>query len=204
MHQYSEEAVRRTLEPFHGRIWRVFQRGYADWLKIKELMSHHQMGPIIYPRTATNHIFDAIAQHAIKEFASAPSVSVRAESQTVKFCFRDKVVARFKKGNQDHLGQNHPTQAVMRFIDPQLVLPDFPPEAAKVDITWTSTILEDAIEELCVVARDRDIRRWFYPIRAPSHRTNLVSQFSKPSHERVDSQPLVVIKSRDRIIDSGD
>ena len=177
MDQYSEDDVRRVLEPFHQRIWHVFQRGFSEWLTIKQCMSEQRIGPVLYPRTATNHIFDAVARNAIKEFGSDPSVSVKTESQTVKFCFRSAVIARFKKGDENHLGQNHPTGAVLNFIDAQQMLPGFPPKAAKVDIIWRLTELEDAIKEVWVSARNGNTTLWSYMILKPEHRSALLPPF---------------------------
>lgn len=174
MDQYSKAEVRRALEPFHDRIGDVIRRGFEEWLHIKEFMLAQRYGPVLYPRTAANHVFDAIAPNAIREFGPDVDVWVKDEVQTVKFCFGGVVVARFKKGDDDNLGQNHPTQAVIEFIDAQQMLPGFPPEAAKVEFIWVPTVLEDAIDEILVVARDGDRVLWTYPIEDIADRSRVI------------------------------
>jgi hypothetical protein len=73
-------------------------------------------------------VFDAIARNAIAEFGSDDSVHVKIEAQTVKFVFKGAVLARFKKGDENKLGQNVPTQAAMDFIDAQGISRVCPPK----------------------------------------------------------------------------
>ena len=111
MDRYSEQAVRQVLQPFHSRIKGVVERAFQEWLTLRDCMSAQGFDPPLYPRTVSNYVFDAVARNAIREFAIDPFVSVRAEPQTVKFIFGNVVVARFKKGDANNLGQNLRTQA---------------------------------------------------------------------------------------------
>src|SRR6185369_5212771 len=71
---------------------------------------------------------------------------------------------RFKKGDDDNLGQNILTQAVLDFINPQLNLPGFPPESAKVEFVWAANDIGAAVQSILVVARDSDRVLWSYEI----------------------------------------
>src|SRR5438445_3278197 len=156
MDQYSESDVRDALAPYHSRIRAVVVLGFKEWLSVSECRSAKGFAPILYPRTITNYVFDAIARHARTEFGPDTSVRILDESQTVKFCFGNKVIGRFKKGDEDHLGQNIQTQSVLVFIDPQHTLPGFPPQAAKVEFVWAANDIGNEVQSILVVARDND------------------------------------------------
>lgn len=164
MDQYSEAQVREALTPYHSRIKGAIVSGFAEWLAVAECRTKNGFAPILYPRTITNYVFDAIARNARSVLGLDPTVRVLDETQTVKFCFGNVVVGRFKKGDDDHLGQNIPTQAVLGFVDPQQSLPGFPPAAAKVEFVWAANDIGTEIESVLVVARDCERLLWSYEI----------------------------------------
>jgi hypothetical protein len=164
MDQYSEAEVRKALTPYHSRIKGAVVAGFAEWRAVAECRTKNGFAPILYPRTITNYVFDAIARNARATFGSDVTVRVCDESQTVKFCFGNMVVGRFKKGDDDHLGQNIPTQAVLGFVDPQQSLPGLPPAAAKVEFVWAANDIGTEIESVLVVARDCERLLWSYEI----------------------------------------
>ncbi len=166
MMQYLESDVKSTLEPFNSFIVDAIQSGFSDWLEVKSCMEHKGLSPFIYSRTRSNIIFDCVAKHAISNFLELEDdgAKTKVESQTVKFLFKDVVVARFKKGNAEHLGMNIPTQQNMAFCSPQAILEGFPPEAATVDITWELSECEDSVEKIYVAARDNKMQLWCYEI----------------------------------------
>lgn len=164
MDQYDQGAVRRELEPYHGRIREVVERGYREWLALKRLMTEKGYGPVLYPRTVANFVFDAVVRHALAEFGNDDDIRVVQDAQTVKFCIGDVVLLRFKKGDEDNLGRNHPTQAVMEFVRAQGVLPGLPPSAAKVEILYSATDIADGIDRVIVASRDGDVLLWSYEL----------------------------------------
>lgn len=164
MADFSETDVKLALRPFHTRIRAVVENGYAEWLKVKRFMAGNGHGPVLYPRTVANFVFDAVVRHAFIEFSDDAEVKVVANAQTVKFCFGEKVIARFKKGDEENLGRNHPTQAVLDFVSVQGTLPGLPPEAAKVEILFSATDIEDGIGRVIVAARDGDDLLWHYDL----------------------------------------
>jgi hypothetical protein len=144
-----------------------------------------------------NYVFDAIARNAQTTFGRDKSVHIRQEAQTIKFIFEGKVIVRFKKGDDDHLGKNIPTQAVLDYLDPQQTLPGFPPEAAKVEIVWSANDIGTAIEDVMVVARDGNKQLWSYRIEEDAGEAGESSVLPFPDPlDPNDSSPLVVIKSR--------
>lgn len=206
--QYGEDEVREHLDPYHDRILHVIEQGYGEWVAIKSNMASSGTGPVLYPRTTANHVFDAIARCAIAEFGSDPDVRVSQNAQTVKFCFKDVVLARFKKGDEENLGRNHPTQAVLDFVNVQSQLPGMPPSAAKVELLYTANEIEDCIERVVVAARDGDELLWHYEIVPGAASDTGVTPFPMPTAPLDDaadaSEELVVLRKRQRDEDISD
>ena len=160
----TKEDVQAVLAPYHERIASVIARAWSEWRVISAFRAEHSYDPVIYSRTVANHVFDAIARIAIREFAEDFSVNVKVEAQTVKFFFNGSVLARFKKGDGNKLGQNNPTQAVLDFVTQDCILPGMPPETAKVEFVWIPNSILTAIDRILVVARDGNRLLWDYEI----------------------------------------
>lgn len=153
------ESVQPVLDQFAKRLRGVLDHAMDDWLKLPS------RSELLYARTRANYIFDRIVHHALLEFDGDGANTVKAlpEAQTVKFLFRNSVVARFKKGNANGVGSNIPTQAVMDFIDPQGCFAGIP-EIHRVEIVYQLNVLGTGYAEVAVVARDRKTRIWAYPL----------------------------------------
>lgn len=156
-------AVQEEVEPivgaFASRLRGVLDQAMEDWLAVPDRPQ------IRYGRTRANYIFDRIIHHALIEFDGDGDSTVKAleESQTVKFLFRDSVVARFKKGNAKGLGSNIETQAVLDFVNPQTAFAGLP-NIHKVEIVYQLNFLGTGYAEVAVVARNRRTKIWSYPL----------------------------------------
>ena len=73
-------------------------------------------------------------------------------------------MARFKKGDDNKLGQNIPTQSALAFTESTRILFDLPAETAKVEIIWLSNDIQTRLERVLVVARDGNRLLWDYEI----------------------------------------
>lgn len=159
-----EDNVKQALTDYHRRIHSVINRAWGEWQEVEEFRRSRRFGPVLYPRTVANYVFDAIARIATAEFSSDVRCRVLTEPQTIKICFDDQVIGRFKKGSADNLGRNNRTQAVMDFIDPQKTLPHLPAEADKVEFIWAANDIGTALDRVLVVARHVDNLIWSYEI----------------------------------------
>ena len=153
----AEDDVRAILGDFERRLRAVIDRAWAEW------MDCELRGRLIFPRAKADIVFDFIARHALAEFADDKDIHVIAKNATVKFLFKDTVLVRFKKGNSKGVGSNIETQAVLDFIDPERKLFDLP-DILKVEVCYLPDRLGTKIEEVAVVARDRNKRIWAYPL----------------------------------------
>lgn len=176
----SKAEVQRALKEYEPRLRSIFERAWNEWRQVAAFMSENGMGPVLYQRTIANFVFDAIARHAVDELGSDDAVHTKVEAQTVKFVFGGEVLARFKKGDENKLGRNIPTQAAMTFEDADGLFPGLPPETAKVEFVWRPNEIYTQLEEVLVVARDGKEKIWDYPIAAESG-AEVVSLPSSPS-----------------------
>lgn len=191
MTQPEEHRVRKTLEPHHSKLREAVALGYQEWQEVQGFRAKKGFGTVLYPRTAANDIFDAVVRNAIKIFADEPEVRIIEETQTVKFCFSEEVLLRFKKGDESNLGRNLKTQAVLDFVSAQGTLPGLPPAAAKVELLYSATEIGDDIETVLVVSRDGDQLLWHYELDETVDETSVVPLFSAAPNDDTDNDELV-------------
>jgi hypothetical protein len=162
----DKDDVQEILGPFHARIRGVVERAWEERRAEAAWRVETGLDPLLYSRTIANYIFDAIARIAVNEFAGDASVHIKIEPQTIKLFFKGGVCARFKKGDDNRLGQNIPTQASLAFEEADGVLPGFPAETAKVEFIWLANELSTRLEHVLVIARDGDRLIWEYEIES--------------------------------------
>jgi hypothetical protein len=175
-----KEDVQASLKRYHHRIRKVVDRAWAEWRAMAAYRADNGFNPFLYSRTVANIVFDAIARHAIAEFAGDASVHIEIEPQTIKLFFGGSVFARFKKGDDNKLGQNIPTQAALAFEYVDGMLPGLPAETAKVEFIWLANEINTRLEHVLVVARDGDLLLWDYELDDPAAAAGTVIPFPEP------------------------
>ena len=181
MPQPVKGDVQRVLKDFHARIRKVVEHAWAEWRAMATFRAENGFDPYLYSRTIANIVFDAIARYAVAEFAANSAVHIEIEPQTIKLFFKSSVCARFKKGDENGLGQNIPTQAALAFEVADAMLPGFPPETSKVEFIWLTNDINTRLEHVLVVARDREALLWDYEIEeTPSADTGTIIPFPEP------------------------
>jgi len=160
----TKEEAEAVLTPYHGTILRIVREAWNEWREVNAFRVSAGYPPMLYHRSISNYVFDAIARRAIPAFAAEPRVNVEIEAQTFKLYLKG-VIARFKKGGEDQLGCSIRTQRAMSFMDADGIFPGYPPETGKVEIIWIPNELWTQVERVLVVARDDDTLLWSYEIR---------------------------------------
>lgn len=163
----TKSEAKSALAPYHDLIREVVEAAWAEWRELQALRVDKGMAPILYTRTISNYVFDAIARRAIPRFAAQAKVHVEVEAQTFKL-FVNGLLVRFKKGGHDKLGCSIPTLAAQLFEDADAQLPGFPPETGKVEIIWLPNSIWTQLDRVLVVARDGDRLLWEYEIESAS------------------------------------
>ncbi len=159
----TQEEVRTVLDRYHDLIRQIVDDSWDEWRAVQAFRLEAKFPPVLYHRTISNYVFDAIARRAIPAFAAEPLVNVRVEAQTFKLQFRG-LCARYKKGGADNLGRNIHTEAALAFMDADGLLPGMPPETMKVEIIWQPNDIWTQIDRVLIVARDGDEHLWEYEI----------------------------------------
>jgi hypothetical protein len=135
-------------------------RAWKDWLDNPQRTMYSR-----WPRTRANMLFERIADRLQEEFADDPGCKFHFQDETIKVAFDDKVLARFKKADEEGFGKNVPTQAVMMFCEAQADLPGMP-GLQKVEVLYHLDNLQTYISGISVQARDGDMRLWAYRLDA--------------------------------------
>jgi hypothetical protein len=196
------QNVRDILEPYHPRIRGVVELAWAEWRTVAVLRADEGLPPLMYSRTVANYVFDAIARIAVDEFASDNSVHLKIEAQTVKFHFKAGVLVRFKKGDDNKLGRNIPTQSALAFADPDCLFSDLPPDTAKVEVIWIANEIQTLLDHVLVVARDGDRLLWDYEIEESGAGEGTVIPFpmfpNDPGDDRDDEELIRAKKAPEK------
>ena len=150
----------------------MVEKAWSEFKALRDCRLTHDYAPLLYRRTKSNHIFDAIARYAFEEFGADPEFMLKAQSQTFKI-FHSGCCIRFKKGGSNLLGNNVSTQAVMDFIQAEGQLPGLPPDTAKLEIIWVANELFTDLDAIHIVSRDGNKLVWEYPINRPDDGTVL-------------------------------
>ena len=164
----TKAEARRTFGPYHPLIWRIIHEAFAEWRKVQQLRADNGLAPLLYDRTKSNDIFDAIARRGILGFGAEERVNLIIESQTFKIVIGG-IAARIKKGGDDKLGSSIPTLAALSFIeaDGELLLPGVDASKGKVEIIWLPNQIWTQVDQILVIARDGDKLIWEYEIEDP-------------------------------------
>lgn len=164
----TEDEVKALLTPFHGQIRSVFHVARENVAAVESFRRDNGMSEFRYARTLADTIYDEMSTVVRNVFENEGDVRVIYEAQSFKVLFHPEgpqpILARFKKGDDEGRGQNHPTQTVLAFNDPEQCLPGFPEDAACIDITYRHDELVATIEAVLVVYRDGDRVLWSYAI----------------------------------------
>jgi hypothetical protein len=148
-----ENEVRETLEPYNGRIRKVLDKAFKDFIK--------KGAANLYKRTDSADVFDGVIRAAIAEFTNSQGVVVFPTGSTARFLFDGKVLVRFKKASRKGRGSNIPTGANDNFLDPSIPFADAP-QAMKVEVCWKVNELGTSYDSVHVTARNGDGKLWSY------------------------------------------
>ncbi len=194
----TKNEARGILGPYHGLISRIVREAWDEWRMVHGFRTSVGLPPPLYHRTIVNDVFDGIARRAILLFGIEPRVSVEQEAQTFKLFFRSRLLVRFKKGGDDKLGSDVPTQTAMAFMRAEGVPPNMPPETAKVEITWLPNDIWTKVDKVLVVARDGDRLIWDYEIDEAAEAGDVVPMPLPPTGppEPPSGDDLVTPKAR--------
>ena len=151
-----EFEVRRLLGPREPVIIRIALDAWARWWRNSERTQ-------LYRRSRACLIHNYMMMDANTAFLADRGIHIIPGQETSYFLVEDRLLFRFKKGDDRGLSSNIETQASLAFIEPETPLIELP-DVARVDVAYIVNPLETLIQSLLVVARDGDRPLWSYSI----------------------------------------
>lgn len=152
-----QDDVRAALEPIHAQITDIVLGGWGDW------RGSTQIGTWRCKRSRANFVWEQIIDRAHKEFDGAQGVRILEGHETFKFLVSNRVLFRFKKGDEAGLSANIPTQLALAFHDHDQDLFGFL-DVYRVEIVYQLNRLETEVSDILVAARDEDRLAWVYSL----------------------------------------
>lgn len=150
------DDVRQILEAREAPIGTIVLDAWDQWWRNPERLT-------LYRRTRATLVHNYMMNLARPALGADPGIHPVEKQETIFFVADQKLVFRFKKGDDIGLSNNIETQAALAFNDPQQTLPHLP-DVGRVDIAYVLNPFETLIERILVVARDGDRLVWSYPI----------------------------------------
>jgi hypothetical protein len=191
------DDVQHVLEDFELRMREILEGAWEDWLVLPRR-------GVLSARSRASIIFDFVKLRAITEFDGDPNIRVIPKGPTVQFLFKDRVLVRFKKANWAGLGSNIETQAVIEFVDPQLVIPGLLPDIFKVEVCYHLDKFATRIDTLAVTARERNRKLWSYELRRPEAGAGGVVPYPSPISAPPEPPEVRVRKPDEKSDDRGE
>ena len=150
------DDVRRLLAEREPVITRIVLDAWDQWWRNTER-------PQLYRRTRATLVHNYMMTLSRHAFVADRGVHVIDGQETHFFLVEDRLLFRFKKGDENGVSNNIDTQAALAFNDPQQMLIDLP-DVGRVDIVYILNTFETLVSRVLVVARDGDRVAWSYTI----------------------------------------
>lgn len=181
------EKVQSALGPYHAKIESVVRGAWMEWVALQR----HLPQPAS-KRASANMVWDFMVQKAREAFDGDSSVRVIELHQTCHFVFRESVLLRFKKADEQGLSRNYPTQRALSFYEREPDLFDAP---IPVEVVYVLNRLATALSSVQVVARNKASILWAYDLQTttgdnvvelprPSRAASSVARLKKQKVER--------------------
>jgi hypothetical protein len=176
----NQEEVRNLLKPLHGPLTRVVTGAWEDWQKVAPMIGRR------FARTPANVIYERMIARAVPELESLPGMHIVNGHQTVHFVYQDAVRFRFKKGDENGLSKNYPTQMALAFNDQTSDLFGAP-TITRVDVVYQLDGLATRVTDVAVVARPDMNVLWSYSITASEMKSAEVVELIPKAPSPVES-----------------
>ena len=150
-----KEVVQSIIANYREPIVTAVLGAWKDWLA-----SPH-VGTWRCKRSRANFVWEQIIERAHIAFDGLPGVHILGGQETFKFLVEDRVLFRFKKGDDTGLTANVPTQLALAFHDHDQNLLGLH-EVYRVEVVYKLNRLETQVVDVIVVARDEDKVAWSF------------------------------------------
>lgn len=152
-----QDQVRRTLRGVEHVVAGIVIGGWDDWLGSPQSAIWDNR------RCRANFVWAQMIHRARLEFDGHNSVYILDSHGTVSFIVEDRVLFRFKKGNEHGLSANYPTQLALAFHDHAQNLFGLP-NIQRVEVVYQLNMLETEVTDIVVVGRNGPDIAWTYSL----------------------------------------
>lgn len=190
----KESDIRPILTDYLDAFGEIWRGAWSDWLVAEK-------GFFRCNRTRAGFVWEHAIERAHRLFEGDPRVVIRRRHETFWFLLDDRVVFRFKKGDETGLSSNLPTQAMLAFYDPEQELPGMP-EVVRLDVVYVLNKLQTAIEDVRIVYREREKVVWMFSIY--EGQSNVVRLPERVATDESSSKTLVRARGERSKNEAGD
>lgn len=147
----QESQVSSVLRPMFGDLVSLVQRAHRDWMQ----------GPFARtmqdPKVRANVIWNQFLYYAKAHFEGSKLVRVENKAHCQGLLVGSSFFVRMKKGTDQLLSRNYPTQAALDFNDASVDLFD---GVARLELIYTLDELGTAIDKVVIAQRHRSKVLW--------------------------------------------
>lgn len=152
-----QEEVRNVLSDYGDSIVEIVRGAWEDWSACP------QSGVWRKKRSRANFIWEQIIDRAHQAFDELAQIRIVESNETFLFVIDDRVLFRFKKGDEFGLSANLPTQGALAFHDHEQDLFGLP-KVHRVEVVYQLNALETDIRDVLVVGRDERRVSWTFSL----------------------------------------
>lgn len=152
-----KSSVQPILDRYQKPIAEAVIGGWNDWRQSP------YVGVWRCKRSRANFVWEQIIERAHLALDGTPGVRIIEGHETFQFLLEDRVLFRFKKGDDVGLTANVPTQIALAFHDHERDLFGLP-EVHRVEVIYKLNKLETEVVDVLVVARDGDTVVWTHSL----------------------------------------
>jgi hypothetical protein len=160
----SKEEAQSLLQQYMATFWKIMQAVWKAWEGIPE---EHRM--MMTNTARANCLYSFIIHHARTHFSADPNVKI-LEKRLFLVGIKGLVLLRFKKlkSVDDKRSSNYPTLFQVNYTAQQM-LPDMPPEAARLTVGYVLDVTAASIQGLFVTYPCGKMLHWDFEVerRAP-------------------------------------
>jgi hypothetical protein len=183
----DQNEVENCLKRIESELYNIVHASWNDWLQSTEF------GRTRFARTRANIVWDRMIDRALNLLPDLQDVQYIKLPNTVFFIANNTVQFRFKKGDAKGLSSNYPTPQAIAYHDHEQILLPFLKDLIRVEIVYLLNKTESYVENVFVVARNRNNIAWHYNIFG----TAKIENFPKTEKQKTEIADLLRFHNND-------
>ena len=190
----SKEEAQSLLQPYMPTFWKIMQAVWKAWEVIPE-----EQRMMMTPTARANCLYSFIIHHARTHFSTDSNVKIM-DKRLFLVGIKGLVLLRFKKlkSIDDKRSSNYPTLFQVNYTAQQM-LPDMPPEAARLTVGYVLDVTATSIQGLFVTYPCGRMLHWDFEVeRRASKIVQLPTTQQSERKRRVRAKNVEVQKKTEK------